>query len=181
MSADIQFSEFVKRQQRQVAVDNAIDWNKQRDEWLDYLQQLYNNIKEYLASYIDGGEITLRESTTEINEENIGVYSAKKLTILIGVQEITLTPIGTLMIGSKGRVDVEGSAGKSRLVLIDKDVTDARSMFSVSVRVINPDDPPEPSEPRPPKRIEWAWKIVSSPPSLKFVELYKDSFFVMLM
>jgi hypothetical protein len=38
----------------------------------------------------------------------------------IGRQEITLTPVGTLLFGSKGRVDVEGPAGRTRLVLVDQ-------------------------------------------------------------
>ena len=69
----------------------------------------------------------------ELNEENIGTYTATRLKVVIGDEDITLTPIGTLLIGAKGRVDVEGSARTSRLILIDKNATDASSMFRVKV------------------------------------------------
>lgn len=118
-----------------------------------------------------------------MNEENIGVYSAKRLAIIIGAQEIVFTPIGTLLIGSKGRVDVEGSAGNSRLALIDKNLTNARQMVRVTVTNIPPGGrlPPPPESPPSPEKIEWAWKIVSRPPAMQFIELNKDTLFEMLM
>ncbi len=192
MSADTLFKDFVQRQQQPRSADEAIDWNKERDDWLGYLQELYARIAEYLDEYIKGGTIKLRDSMIELNEENIGAYKAKRLVIAIGAQEIVFTPVGTLLIGSKGRVDVEGSAGKSRLVLIDKNLTYSRNMFRVTVT----DNPPGvttstfppggnsmPSpEPTPsPNEIEWAWKIVTRPPAMQFTELNKETFFEMLM
>lgn len=183
MSANTQFKDFVERQQRVADVDNAIDWIKEREDWLLYLQELYDNIAKYLDEYVKSGGIRLINSKIELNEENIGVYSANRLAIVIGGQEIILTPVGTLLIGSKGRVDVEGSAGNSRLVLIDKDITDPRQMFRVTVTTkppggspLLPLDPPHSS-----KKIEWAWKIVSRPPAMQFIELNKETFFEMLL
>lgn len=183
MSAATDFRNFVERQKRPAPVYGSIDWGQERDEWLQYLRQLYNYISGYLEEFIKDGAITIRESLIEINEENIGVYQAKRLAIIIGSQEITLTPIGTLLIGSKGRVDVEGSAGSSRLVLIDKNISSPRQMFSITVTTLPaggvPASPP-PSRP-PPEKIDWAWKIVSRPPAMQFIELNKDSFYQMLM
>lgn len=183
MSADTLFKDFVQRQQHPRSSDEAVDWNKERDEWLGYLQQLYERIAEYLDEYIKGGTIKLRELMIELNEENIGAYKAKRLVIAIGAQEIVFTPVGTLLIGSKGRVDVVGSAGNSRLVLIDKNLTHPRQMFRVTVTTIPPGGSPTPSpEPTPsPKEIEWAWKIVSRPPAMQFIELNKETFFELLM
>ncbi len=183
MSTDAQFKAFVEQQRRSISVDKAIDWARERAEWLDYLQQLYSRVAEYLREYTESGTITLRTSEIELNEENIGVYKATRLAIIIGAQEILLTPIGTLLIGSKGRVDVEGSAGNSRLVLIDKKITHPRQMFRTTVTVIPPGGSPQPSPaPQPsPEKIEWAWKIVSRPPAMQFIDLNKDTFFEMLM
>jgi hypothetical protein len=41
------------------------------------------------------------------------------MILKIGRQEIVMTPIGTLLIGAKGRVDVVGPAGRARLVLVN--------------------------------------------------------------
>ncbi len=182
MSTDTQFKDFVKRQQRSASVDTAINWTKERDEWLAHLQKLYDCIGEYLDEYIKSGAIELHESTIELNEESIGAYTAKRLTIVIGPQKILLTPIGTLLIGSKGRVDVEGSAGNSRLVLINKNITHPSQMIRVTVRIIQPGgSPTPPPAPPPPEKIEWAWKIVSRPPAMQFIDLNKETFFQMLM
>ena len=35
--------------------------------------------------------------------------------------------------------------------------------------------------PPSPKDIEWAWKIVSRPPAMQFIELNKETLFEMLM
>ena len=178
MSADTLFKDFVQRQHQPRSADEAIDWNKERDEWLGYLQQLYERIAEYLDEYIKSGTIKLRNLMIELNEENIGVYKAKRLVIAIGAQEIRLTPVGTLLIGSKGRVDVEGSAGNSRLVLINKNITHPRQMFRVTVTTVTPggSPPPSPEPPSSPKEIEWAWKIVSRPPAMQFTDLNKETF-----
>ena len=190
MSADTLFKDFVQRQQQPRSGDEAIDWSKERDEWLDHLQQLYERIEEYLDEYIKGGTIKLRDSLIELNEENIGAYKAKRLVIAIGAQEIVFTPVGTRLIGSKGRVDVEGSAGNSRLVLVDKNLTYSRQMFRVTVtdNGVTASTFPPGGKPRlspelapSPNEIEWAWKIVSRPPAMHFTELNKETLFEMLM
>ena len=140
MSADTHFKEFVNRQQRRASVDKAVDWKKERDDWLDYLQQLYVRIAEYLDEYIKSGAIKLRASTIPLNKENIGVYKAKRLTIVIGARKSPYS-VGTLLIGSKGRVDVEGSAGNSRLVLINRNITHPRQMIRVNVATMSPGGP----------------------------------------
>lgn len=182
MNADAQFKDFVARQQRPDPAGNTLDWKRERDEWLTYLEQLYDYVAQYLHEYITTGEISLHESAVKLNEENIGLYDAKRLTIVIGIQEIALSPIGTLLIGSKGRVDVEGSAGTSRLVLVDKDIIDPRSMIRVTVPVAPYEGPPlPPAEPPAREKVEWAWKIVSRPPAIQFIDLNKDTLFRMLM
>jgi hypothetical protein len=171
------FDEFVKRQQV-LAVRESIDWDKQRDEWLGHLNALYKNIEAFLKEYVGDGTIKLDFKEHRIIEVNIGAYASRKMIIHIGRQEIVLTPIGTLHIGSKGRVDVEGSAGKARLVLVDKDATGMRS--TIKVTIVDPKRPPKPEQ-EARKDIEWTWKIVTSPPAVAFLELNKDSFFKVLM
>jgi len=104
------FDAFVKAQQKS-AQDAEIDWNKERDEWLAHLDALYKKIEELLGDYVKSGQILLRYQDVQLNEEDIGTYSARRLIIKIGGKEIVLDPIGTLLIGTKGRVDVTGPAG----------------------------------------------------------------------
>ena len=169
------FDDFVKRQQP-LSEAERVDWNKRRDEWLANLNALYSKIEAFLKEYVDNGSISLDYKEHRIIEENIGAYESRMMIIRIGRREITLRPIGTFLIGSKGRVDVEGSAGRAKLALVDKDAASMRS----AMRIIGPGEPRPPTE-ETPKHIEWTWKIVTSPPAVALLELNKDLFFQVLM
>lgn len=178
------FKAFVQRQQVKAAEDSAIDWDAEKQEWLDYLNKLYAEIEVYLQDYIDADEISLKKSYIELNEENIGTYTAPRLFIDIGPQQISLTPVGTLLIGTKGRVDVEGSSGSARLLLADRSAVSPRFVSRVSVVR---DDGSEPGsagaaseEPAFPP-VDWVWKIATKPPVIKFMDLTKETLFEMLM
>jgi hypothetical protein len=175
------FDEFVKRQQAEKK-EAAFNWDSQRDEWLNYLNALYAQIESFLKSYLSAGEAQCEYRDWPLNEENIGSYTARQMILKIGRKEVTFTPVGTLLIGMKGRVDVLGPAGTARLALLDKKATSARSLIKVTVSVVGkgkaPPSPPSTSQPRQP---EWVWKIVSRPPEIKFTDLTQDAFFEMIL
>lgn len=181
MSVAQDFNSFVQRQQQKATEEQAIDWNKEKQEWLEYLEKLYTDIESYLADYIAAGSITLKSSTIELNEENIGTYQAPRLFINIGAQQISLTPIGTLLIGTKGRVDVEGSSGTARLILVDRNATAPRIVSRVTVVGPNGVVTTHSSSDSPPETIDWTWKIVTKPPIMNFIDLTKETLFEMLM
>jgi hypothetical protein len=107
------FDDFVKRQQGESSVAAVeINWKKERDEWLTHLDRLYSKIEFFMAKYVSSGQIRYEYLPIELNEENIGSYAAKQMVLRIGRQEVDIVPIGTLLVGSKGRVDVSGPAGK---------------------------------------------------------------------
>jgi len=171
------FDEFVKRQQGGVAAAE-IDWERQRDEWLAQLASLYSKIESFLTKYVSSGQIRYEYRSIRLNEENIGSYVAKQMVLRIGRQQVDLVPIGTLLIGSKGRVDVIGPAGKALILLVDSKVSDPRALIHVTVSV-GGKLPPSPSKPT--QEIEWAWKIVTRPPERKFIEITQQSFFDLIL
>lgn len=173
------FDAFVRSQQP-APKEQAVDWNKQRDEWLGYLDELYKTIERYLDRYISAGEIKLEYQDIPLNEENIGSYTARQLILSIGRKKITLTPVGTLLIGTKGVVAVAGPAGNTRLMLVDRDSTGPR----ITVRVLTGPKLTEPelwATEASERRVNWVWKIVTSPPTVTYIELTQDSFFQALM
>lgn len=182
MSASQSFEDFVRRQQEQSAASKAFDYEGEKHAYLDLLNKLYEEIRAYLGDYLSAGTVRLESSTIQLNEEGIGTYDAPSLIIIIGNQQITLAPVGTLLIGSKGRVDVSGSAGKVRLTLVDRHARGVRDVIKVTVNVVTdgdrmPDTPPTAAA----KEIDWTWKIVSPPPSMTFIELDKESFLTMIL
>ena len=99
------------------------------------------------------------------------------MILKIGGQEIVLTPVGTLLIGSKGRVDVIGPAGRTRLILVDREASAPTIKVSVHIGGKPQAAAKEPLH----KKINWAWKIVTTPPAVRFLELTQESFFRALM
>ena len=168
----IDFGEFVKRQQTAL----ADDWAKERDDWLRHLKELYDQTESFLAEYIRTGEIKLSYRDIELNEENIGSYSTRQMILKIGRQKITMTPVGTLFLGTKGRVDVVGPAGRTRLLLVNSEASGPTPKLTVRIGT-----PELPAVETAPKEITWAWKIATSPPNIHYIELTQESLFQALV
>jgi hypothetical protein len=176
-----EFDNFVKRQQQlaaEAAAEIPFDPKKEIDDWLGRLNTLYSQINEFLKDYIHAGSITTEIGNIELNEEFSGPYEAPTMMIHVGLQEIKLIPIGTMLIGSKGRVDVIGRSGTSRLILVNKNAASANQL--VSVTIADPKNLPQ-ARRAVPQQIEWVWKIATRPPTITFIELNKESFLEMLL
>lgn len=171
------FDKFVQRKKAEEEAVTAFDPKQQLTEWFHYLETLYAKVREFLNSYIQAETARIEYREIELNEEFSGPYTVQQMFIHIGNSTITLRPIGTMLIGSKGRVDVQGPRGTVRLTLINKKIAHARQL--IRVRISRPGDPP-PQEPEP-DQIEWAWKIASPPPEMTFTDLTEDSFFDMIL
>lgn len=174
------FDAFVKRQQAAEEKEAGFDPKQQLRDWIDYLKALYEEIEGYLQTYVESGaaKITLRD--IQLNEEFIGAYAAPELIVTIGRSTVTFTPIGTMLIGTKGRVDVQGPLGVARLALVNKAVTNARQLIQVTLRRADA-PPPAPPAQQAIKQIEWTWKLSTPPPDMQFIELTQETFFDMIL
>lgn len=173
-----EFDQFVKQQQKAAAEVASVDWDSQRKEWLDYLDKLYQKIESLLHKYVSSGEIQLGYRPVELNEENIGSYAVKQMVLKIGPKSVVLEPIGTLFLGSKGRVNVVGPAGKAQLLLVDSKRSGPAPLVHVSIGV-GGRLPVVPSE--SPRKIKWEWRIVTRPPERRFIEITQQSLFQLIM
>lgn len=174
------FDKFVQRQKAESKDAGSFDPKQQLQEWRDYLSLLYKQIEGYMASYVasGGAKISLRE--IELNEEFSGPYAVQQMLLEIGHSSITFKPIGTMLIGSKGRVDVHGPRGIARLGLVNKKATRASDLIRVTVSVVGvQQQPPTPKSAH--EKIEWTWKLLESPPNMRFVDLTQDVFFDMIL
>ncbi len=172
------FASFVDKQQR--AAEEQVDWGATRDEWLDNLNSLYMHISGFLKEFVDAGSIKKKLVDITLNEENIGLYVAKKMDIEIGKQRVSIEPVGTLLIACKGRVDIVGSAGRILLLLVNKNARSPRDLIRVSVS-IGKQGNPLPAPPSSTEEISWGWKLVTRGTQRQFVDLDKDSFYEALM
>jgi hypothetical protein len=175
-----EFDSFVQQQQTDAEKVAGFDPKQQLQEWYDYLDLLYKKLDEFMERYVKAKTASLEYDTITLTEDFSGSYPIRRMVLKIGRSTITFTPIGTMLIGSKGRVDVQGPRGGARLILVNKEVSHARQL--VNVRVSRPGDPPPPLPTVDDiKNIEWAWKIITPPPEMGFIELTDESFFNMIL
>jgi len=179
--ASTSFDDFVRRQTEAVKLsdETPIDWQARKADWLQHLDNLYSQVNQYLKSYVDAGDIVIGYRTTDLDEKYIGPYSAKEMIITIGSKIIKLEPIGTFLLGSRGRVDVVGPLARARLILLDAEIKSLSELIHVSVSVDG--KPLSPPPPKPRSDVKWVWKIVMRPPRREVVELNKESFLDLLM
>ncbi len=89
---------------------------RRKDEWINSLEYLYQEIKVWMLPYTSKQLMSLKEYTVSISEDFIGTYEVKRMNIFIGSNKVTLIPRGTYIFGSLGRVDVVGP--KDEVLLI---------------------------------------------------------------
>ncbi len=170
------FEEFISKQKKKSS-SIEIDWDIQRSEWLQHLDLFYESIELFLKPYTENKTIELSFGTKKIIEEYIGEYEAKTAQITIGSNRIKLDPIGTNLIGAKGRVDLIGPNGKIKFVLVNE----SASAPKISVRVWIQGEEPPTNEEEQPKVISWVWRIATPPPKIRYFPLEKESFLDALM
>lgn len=178
----IAFDAFLKRQQDEAAAEQVagLDPAQQLQEWLKHLNSLYTQIEKYLCTYVENNAAKISRRDIELNEEFIGAYSAPELILTISRSTVTFTPIGTMLIGTKGRVDVKGPRGGMRLALVNEQISNAQQLISMAVTSVGGQatDPPNKQSVKQNKLV---WKISTPPPEMKFIGLKQDTFFDMIL
>lgn len=165
--ADTTFRDFIDQQT--APPTTTVDWGQKREEWLRYLGQFYKLVEGFMREYVEQGKVRLERGTKRLHEEFIGDYPVDTLALYIGSNKIDFDPVGTNLIGARGRVDMRSAQGTVKFVLVPDDATTTVPR----VRVVEGTDPaPEPVAPEE----NWTWKIATPPPMVRCVELCKDSF-----
>ncbi|WP_022654495.1 hypothetical protein [Aquaspirillum serpens] len=100
-------AELIARQKdkaKNVEID-AVDWRLRRDKWLAELDGTLQRIEAWLRQS-GMSEDEIEHFSLEINEETLGRYTATGLRVQIGAAVVTFRPIGSVLIGACGRIDV---------------------------------------------------------------------------
>jgi hypothetical protein len=150
-----------------------IDWAKKKEDWLTKLNKLYADIESWLKD-LEQDVVSIKYIDKEINEEHIGMYKIRKMILRIADEQVVLDPVGTLLIGAAGRVDMTGKNGQVKLVLVPASST------GVQIKVQIKEEGESEGEIKKVKegngQEEMVWKIATPPPSIKYIELDSDSF-----
>lgn len=110
---------FLKREkEKRQAREREVDWEDRKYNWLDAVHTLYETINRWLQKSIKDQVVEVYYDDMQIVEEYIGDYTVKKMVIRLGPDKIRLEPVGTLIVGSSGRIDMIGTRASLMLVLM---------------------------------------------------------------
>lgn len=167
------FEEFVKQRVAEAeASSKAVNWERKLADWLKELDALYHAMEEYLNSYVASGDVKVERRPIQLTEDYLGTYDAEMLAFSIGSDEILVKPIGTLLISSRGRVDLSGPRKTLRIVLLDEGGP------AIRITVSGTEGPLEASS-RSPFRgnvDHSGWYFTTQPPEPTVTAFDKDSF-----
>jgi hypothetical protein len=114
-----------------------VDWPSRRDAWLERLRGLFADIKTWLEPLRKEGLVDFSDSEVVIAEEWIGTYQAPQLEIQSVGDRVRLAPVGTLIVGGLGRIDMRGPKNRTLMLILSESGHPAEIRVSI---VTNPDE-----------------------------------------
>ncbi len=143
----------------------VIDYEQEKKEWLNNIDEFYNLIQAFIGDYLKQGKIIEERKIIKLQEDNFGEYEVEQLTLKIGKKRLIFTPVGRFVVGCNGRIDLDSSLGSVRFLLVPKDFDKPSTFF---MGHFSP-------------QTKWCWKIATPPPQVSYLELTQQSFFEALM
>ncbi len=135
------------------------DLSERKAQWVAKIDALYGQVRTLLEPYQANGSMEFALSLSEIHEEELGSYQARSLTINLGVSSVRFMPVGTMLLGSPGRVDLVGLRGSVRFVLVLPEMD--RPMHVAAAE----------SKRSPLDLAPYVWKISTSPPGIRYSDI----------
>jgi hypothetical protein len=115
-----EFIEMVKRhassQEKQEA-DTAKYLEARRKWWVEEVDKLLGEIERWLRPLLNEQTITFTKQHLTITEDHLGTYPVNSAEIRLADETLQLKPIGSLILGSFGRIDLTGPNGQVMLIL----------------------------------------------------------------
>jgi hypothetical protein len=156
------FDDFIKQQ----SVVPELDATEEKRQFLVYLDRFYEQVESFLKPYVESKRVQIQYRSKKIFEELIGEYDVKAAVVVVGNSSIKLDPIGTIVIGAKGRVDMTGPCGSTKFVLVDSRASTPRSFVNVGIKGEKSEATEQTATP---ELVQWEWKRVTAAPRIKFL------------
>jgi hypothetical protein len=110
-----------RKKEHKEQVQQSIDWNKEKDLWIKSVETLYQEIELWLKKYKEKELLDFSYSYIDLEESDIGKYKIRQMHIKLPDEDIKLTPLGTMLIGAFGRIDIESRLKTIPLILMGKE------------------------------------------------------------
>jgi hypothetical protein len=97
--------------EREQQTENEESIAARKQWWQLEVKNLFDEMEKWLESLIQDHLIYFRRQEKSISEEPLGTYGIQSAIISLGKSNVSLEPVGTIIFGSFGRIDVNGPQG----------------------------------------------------------------------
>lgn len=161
---------------------DEINREKEKEEWLTFIRQFYDSVEIWLKPYLEREQLSYKYEKITLTEEEIGSYEVNVMKINFADQQIKLEPTGTMLIGTKGRIDMEGVRGKVVFMLADKSSQGMGIKITTTTFVEGKPLKNKMPEKTQERESDWIWKIVlKERRKIAFDDFNEENFFSALM
>lgn len=95
--------------------------DEEKKKWINSVNEIFSNIRIWVEEPIKNNLVEIIDEEVEINEERLGKYKISSLAIRSLWDTVYIRPIGRMILGAIGRVDILSTKGKySILLTVDK-------------------------------------------------------------
>ena len=172
------FEEFIKQNETQ---EEEINGEEKKQFFIEKVDDFYLMLDKYLEPYQDN--IKIEDSKINIYEEKLGSYEVTKRVLTIKGNNVEFTPIGTILIGAWGRIDMEGPNGSVKFVLVPQKSSNPK--IETAILLTDEDrkkwEEKQSREAKEIKEVTKVWKIATSAPNIRYFDLEEEIFFDKLM
>lgn len=111
------FSDFLKKKKAENQQEE-VNWKNVKSDWQQQLKLFMNHIENWLSSH-KSEMIEVKKKSITIQEDHLGLYDVPSMELTIASEKIEIQPIGRLIIGAKGRIDIISSYDKYIVLFLD--------------------------------------------------------------
>lgn len=155
------FEEFIKAKQEEAKSKRAFDKDAVITRYQNYVDDFYHSLQNnWLAGYFESMQPQFNEIT--LHEDLLGDYTVRSLVLTIGDAQIQFKPIGTVLIGTCGRIDAICNLRKGMFILVNEK---ARTPRSHTMKVKSQEN----------KTKNLVWKLVNERGMMSFIDLTPES------
>lgn len=134
---------------------------------------------EWLQPYISDGRIRTKEQEMSITEETLGTYPVLMKTLFIGDIVLKFVPVGTILIATPGRIDLEYKGRTIMFVLVDEAATSASDFIRTEIRING--ELVEHSEPKKKFTGNLVWKFTERGMRVRYQSIDTNTFQRLIM
>ena len=128
------FDDFVKEQNKKAKPKKGFNPQERIDIFKKNVDEFYNLVcNEWLKDNIEKDLIKVNRQPVRIYEESLGLYEIDGMNITIGDIVINLRPIGTILIGTRGRIDISYRSRSGMFVLTGENIESPSAHIEISV------------------------------------------------